>query len=122
MMLSTENWPVLLVLTLLVGAIIGGVFTAFVRFTDKNTVIDTGLLHGRLGLACILFLFLLVVMGHEFKLSVEPALGLLVLTIMGGVLLYFIIRRKGILPKALIFAHGALAVTSLAVLIFSLPF
>lgn len=50
-MLFTENWPVILALTLLAGAIIGGVFTAFVRFADKNTVIDTGLFHGRLGLA-----------------------------------------------------------------------
>ena len=44
------------------------------------------------------------------------------LTAAGGVVLYFIIRRKGILPKTIIFAHGALAVTALAVFLFGLPF
>lgn len=120
-MLFTENWSLILVLMLFAGAIIGGVFTAFVRFTDKNTAIDTGLLHGRLGVVGILLL-LLILMGREFKLSVEPALGLFVFTAMAGVLLYFIIRRKGILPWPIIFAHAALAVISLVVLLFGLPF
>lgn len=116
-MLLTENWPLVLVLVLLSAAIIGGTFTAFVRFTDKNTVIDTGLLHGRLGLAGLLLLFLLVLMGRELNLSVATAMVMFVFTVMGGVLLYFIIRRKGILPKLLIFFHGMLAVISLAVLV-----
>lgn len=121
-MLLTESWPALLALALLITAIIGGAFTAYVRIADKNTPIDTGLLHGRIGLAGILLLLLMVFMGNESRLFVEPALGLFVLTIMGGALLYFIIRRKGILPKAIIFAHGALAVIALAVLLLGLPF
>ncbi|MCW8935585.1 MAG: hypothetical protein OQK98_12740 [Gammaproteobacteria bacterium] len=121
-MLLTENWPLILVLMLFAGAIIGGVFTAFVRFTDTNTSIDTGLLHGSLGVVGILLLLLMILMGREFKLSVEPALGLFVFTAMAGVLLYFIIRRKGILPWPIIFVHAAFAVISLVVLLFGLPF
>ena len=76
-MLLTENWPGIVLLVLLVCAILGGAVTAFVRLTDKNTAIDIGLLHGRLGVAGILLLFLLMLMGNEFNQSIEPALGFL---------------------------------------------
>jgi len=111
------TWPSITLLILLVCAIIGGAVTAYMRLTDKNTTIDIGLLHGRMGVVGILLLFLLMLTGNEFDQSIKPALGLFMLTAIAGVTLYFIIRRKGILPKTIIFAHGALAVIALAVLL-----
>jgi len=105
------------VLVVLICAILGGAVTAFLRLTDRDSVIDVGLLHGRLGVAGILLLFLLMLTGEAFSQSIELALGLFVLTAIAGAALYFIIRRKGILPKPIILAHGALAVISLIVLL-----
>lgn len=111
------TWPGIVLLVLLVCAILGGAVTAFVRLTDRNTAIDIGLLHGRLGITGILLLFLLMMTGNEFNQSIRPALGFLALTAMAGAALYFIIRRKGILPKTITLAHGAFAVISLVVLL-----
>jgi hypothetical protein len=41
---------------------------------------------------------------------------------LGGTALYFLIRRKGILPKSVIFLHGMFAVGAVYTLIFGLPF
>ena len=117
-----ETWLGILALIILVGAMMGGVVTAFLRLTDKDISIDTGLLHGRAGVAGVLLLLLVVFLGNEISPSMKPALGLFMLTAMGGVVLYFIIRRKGIMPKTIIFAHGALAVAALAILLFGVPF
>ena len=116
-----ETWLGILALTVLVCAIIGGALTAFVRLTDRNTPVDIGLLHGRMGVVGILLLFLLVFFGDEFNHSIKPALVLFLVTVTAGVALYFIIRRKGILPKTVIFAHGALAVTAVTVLLLGWP-
>lgn len=115
------TWPSISIAVIFVCAIIGGVATAFVRLNDKNTPVDIGLIHGRLGAAGTLLLLILVIVGSEFNQTIKPAFGLFVLTVAAGVALYFIIRRKGILPKAVIFAHGALAIIALAVLMFGLP-
>jgi hypothetical protein len=120
-MLLAETWPGILALILLTCAIIGGALTAFVRLTDRNTVVDTGLIHARVGVAGIAIV-LLVMLGGESPASTRPALGLFLLTVMAGVALYFIIRRKGVLPKTIIFIHGVMAATSLAILLFGLPF
>jgi hypothetical protein len=117
-----ETWLGILTLVVLVGAMMGGALTAFMRLTDKNTSLDIGLVHGRAGVAGILLLLLVVFLGNETNPSIKPALGLFMLTAMGGVVLYFIIRRKGIMPKTIIFAHGTLAVAALAVFLFGLPF
>lgn len=111
------TWLGIVLLILLVFAILGGAVTAFLRLTDKNMAIDTGLLHGRLGVAGILLLFLLLLIGDAFNQSTIPALGLLVMTAISGMALYFVIRRKGVLPKTIIMVHGAFAVASLAVLL-----
>ncbi len=120
-MLLAETWPGILALILLTCAIIGGALTAFVRLTDRNTAVDVGLIHARVGAAGIAIV-LLIVLGGESPASIKAAVGLFLLTVMVGVALYFIIRRKGILPKKIIFTHGALAVTSLAIMLFGLPF
>jgi len=116
-----ETWFGILAVVVLVCAIIGGALTAFVRLTDKNTPVDIGLLHGRMGVVGVSILFLLAFLGEEFNHSIKPALGLFVMTIMGGIALYFIIRRKGILPKTIIFAHAALAVASMTIFLFGWP-
>lgn len=116
-----ETWLGILALVVLVCAMMGGVMTAFLRLADKDISIDTGLLHGRAGVAGILLLLLVVFPGNETSPSIKLALGLLILTTIGGVALYFIIRRKGIMPKAIIFAHAALAVAAMATFLFGLP-
>ena len=117
-----ETWPAIAALVILVCATAGGALTAFVRLTDRNTPVDIGLLHGRAGVAGILLLLASVLPGFENGPAVKPALGLFMLTVAGGVTLYFVIRRKGILPKTIIFAHAALAVSALAVFLFGWPF
>lgn len=116
-----ETWMGIMALVILACAIAGGALTAFVRLTYRNTPIDIGLLHGRAGAAATLLLLLAVIMGRETGPSINPALGVLVLTILGGTALYFIIRRKGILPKTIILAHGALAISALAILLYGWP-
>ncbi|HHJ34842.1 MAG TPA: hypothetical protein ENJ87_03660 [Gammaproteobacteria bacterium] len=109
-------------LIILCGAIIGGAATAFVRLADKNTPFDIGLLHGRAGALATLLLVLSVFIGNETGVSIKPAIGLLILTVAGGAALYFIIRRKGLLPKSIIFIHGAFALAAVYTLLFGLPF
>jgi hypothetical protein len=100
-------------------AIAGGALTAYARLADKNTPIDTGLLHGRLGVAGVAILAYIGITGDTLTSSVKPALFVFILTIIGGVTLYYIIRRKGILPVSIIFAHGLLAITGLLTLIYN---
>lgn len=116
----TESWLAISSLAILSGAIIGGVITAFVRITDKNTAFDTGLLHGRAGVIGTILLVISVFIDNEPVHYFKSTIGLLVLTILAGVTLYFVIRRKGILPKSIIFIHGALAISAVHALIFAL--
>jgi hypothetical protein len=109
-------------LVILGGAIIVGALTAYARLADKNTPFDIGLLHGRAGAAATLLLLAAILLGDEASQNIKPALGLLALTITGGTALYFLIRRKGILPKSVVFIHGMFAVAALYTLIFGLPF
>lgn len=107
---------------ILVCAVIGGALTAYVRLAEKNTPFDIGLLHGRTGAAATLLLIAAILTGNETSQNSKYAAGLLMLTILGGTALYFLIRRKGILPKSIIFLHGAFAVGAIYTLIFGLPF
>ena len=116
-----ETWLAIASLSVLCAAIVGGAVTAYVRLAEKNTPIDVGLLHGRAGVIGTILLVLSVVIGNETGQSIKPAIGLLVLTVMGGVALYFIIRRKGILPKSIIFIHGAFAVAAVYTILFGFP-
>ncbi len=109
-------------LVIICGAIIGGAATTYVRLADKNTPFDIGLLHGRTGVFGTMLLILSIIIGNETSPSIKPAIALLVLTILGGVALYFIIRRKGLLPKSIIFIHGALAAAAVYTLTFGFPF
>ena len=109
-------------LVILVCALIGGVLTAYVRLAEKNTPIDTGLLHGRAGAAAMMLLLASLLMGNETSQNIKSALGLLALTIGVGTALYYLIRRKGVLPKSVIFLHGMFAVGAAYTLIFGLPF
>jgi hypothetical protein len=117
-----ETWLGISALVVLAGAVIGGAITAFVRLAEKNTPFDIGLLHGRAGVLGGLLLILSVFIGNETSPSLKPTLGLLAFTVLGGVTLYFLIRRRGILPKSVIFIHGALAVSAFHTLLFGLPF
>lgn len=116
-----QTWLGILALTILACAILGGALTAFVRLSYRNTPVDIGLLHGRAGAGATLLLLLAVVLGNEGGESLKPALGLLLLTVMIGTALYFIIRRKGVLPITVILAHGACAVAALSVALFGWP-
>lgn len=117
-----ESWMAITSLVVLAGAILGGALTAYVRLAEKNTPIDTGLLHGRAGAAAALLLLAALLTDHEASPNIPPALGLLALTIMGGTTLYFLIRRRGILPKSVIFLHALFAVGAVYTLVFGLPF
>jgi hypothetical protein len=117
-----ETWLALSALAVIAAAVIGGAITAFVRLADKNTPFDIGLLHGRTGVFGAMLLAASFFIGNETARSMKPTLGLLALTVLGGVTLYFLIRRKGILPKSIIFIHGALAVGAVHTLLFGLPF
>lgn len=116
-----ETWMAITALTVLAFAVLGGALTAYVRLAEKNTPIDTGLLHGRAGAAAALLLLAALLMGGETSQHVKPALGLLALTIMGGTALYFLTRRKGILPKSVILLHAAFALGAVYTLVFGLP-
>lgn len=117
-----ESWLAITSLVILVCAIIGGTLTAYVRLADKNTPFDIGLLHGRAGVAGTMLLLISFAIGNEASQNIRPALGLLALTIMGGVTLYFLIRRKGVLPKSIILIHGVFAVGAIYTLVFGLRF
>lgn len=116
-----ESWLTLTSLAILVSAIIGGALTGYVRLAEKNTPFDTGLLHGRAGAAAAILLLASILAGSETSQNIKPALGLLALTIVGGTMLYFLIRRKGILPKSIIFLHAAAAIGAVYTLLFGLP-
>ena len=62
-----------------------------------------------------------VVIGNETGQSIKPAIGLLILTVLGGVALYFIIRRKGVLPKSIIFLHGTFSMAAPCTMLFYFP-
>jgi len=109
-------------LVILCVAVIGGAVTAYLRLADKNISFDTGLLHGRAGVIGTMLLVFSIVIGNETGESIKPAIGLLVLTVLGGIALYFIIRRKGILPKSIIFLHGAFSITAVYTILFGFPF
>ncbi len=108
-------------LVVLCIVVIGGAATAYVRLTGKNTPIDIGLIHGRAGILGTVFLVLSVVFGNDTDQSIKPTIGLLILTVLGGVALYFIIRRKGILPKSIIFIHATFAISAVYTLLFGFP-
>lgn len=116
-----ETWLAIASLAILCGAVIGGAATAYVRLADKNTPFDIGLLHGRAGVLGAMLLVLSMVVGDETGQSIKPAIGLLVLTVLGGVALYLLIRRKGILPGSIIFIHGAFAMTAVYTILFGFP-
>ena len=117
----TATWQEVMTVVIFSLAVAGGALTAFVRLTDRNTPVDIGLLHGRMGVAGLVFLLVLTVLGVVSGVTVKPAIVLFILTVIAGAALYFIIRRKGILPKVIIFVHGAFAVGGLSILIFGLP-
>jgi len=117
-----ETWLAVTALFILFGAILGGAATAFVRLADKNTPFDIGLLHGRAGAVATLLLVLSIILGNEASPNIKPAIGLLALTVLGGAALYFIIRRKGLLPKSIIFIHGAFAMAAVYTLLFGFPY
>jgi hypothetical protein len=113
------TWIATAALMLLAAAIAGGAFTAFARLTDRNTPVDTGLLHGGAGiLATALLLF---AASGESGLNMPPAVGILALTIVLGLALYFIIRRKGVVPKGVILLHATSAAGALCALLCGLP-
>jgi hypothetical protein len=113
-----ETWLDILAVLLLLGAMMGGALTAFLLLTDRSAPVNLGFLHGGAGATGILLLLLAVLLGQETHSSMTAALGLFMLTGVGGVTLYFLIRRKGVLPKLIIFAHGGLAISAMAVLLF----
>ncbi len=98
---------------ILSGTVVIGGITAYARLAEKNTPLDVGLLHGGAGITAAL---LLLVSLFQDTRGAAPSLGLLTLTILAGITLYFVIRRRGVLPKSLILLHAALALSALHVL------
>lgn len=117
-----ESGLALSALAILAAAVAGGAITAYVRLAEKNTPFDIGLLHGRAGAFAAMLLAIAVTIGDETGPSVKPALGLLALTVLAGTALYFLIRRKGVLPKSVILVHAGFAGSAVYTLLFGLPF
>lgn len=111
------------VLIVLLGATMGGALAAILLLANKSLPIkvDLGILHGRMGVAGVVLLGITFIMGDERNLTVAPALGAYIITVIGGATLYFLIRRKGVFPKIVVLAHGGLAVASLYILAFGFP-
>jgi len=109
-------------LAILAGTLMVGAATAYCRLADKNTPFDIGLLHGGAGVTATLLLLAAVLTGSETGQGARAALGLLALALLGGATLYFLIRRKGLLPRSVVFLHGGLAVGAVLTLLFGPPF
>lgn len=116
-----EPWLAMVALAVLLGVVCLGALTAYVRLAEKNTPFDIGLLHGRAGAAAAMLLLAVLLFGDAPSRNIRPTLGLLALTILGGTALYFLIRRKGILPKSVILLHAAFALGAVYTLVFGLP-
>ena len=101
-------------LAILSATVVGGGITAYARLAEKNTPIDVGLFHGGAGIAAALLL--LVSLFSQDTPDAAPAFGLLAATILAGITLYFVIRRRGVLPKSLVLLHALLALSALHVL------
>lgn len=116
-----ETWLGIMALLVLTAATMGGMMTAILLLADKGAPFDLGLVHGRAGVVGILLLVIILFMGVEPGLFVNYALGTFIMTVIGGATLYYLIRRKGILSKTVVFAHGSFAAASMAILLFGLP-
>ena len=116
---TPETWLATAAIALLGATLVGGALTAYARLADKNTPIDIGLMHGGAGIVSTSLL--LFSAGSETGLNMKPALGILALTITLGIALYFLIRRKGVLPKSVVLLHGTFAIGALCTLLFGLP-
>lgn len=108
-------------LFILSGTVVVGGLTAYARLAEKNTPIDIGLLHGGAGITAALLLLVFLAVEDRPGPSVAPALGLLALTILAGITLYFVIRRRGLLPKSLVLLHALLALGAVHVLARGIP-
>ncbi len=96
-------------------AALGGLLTACLLLFDVSLPvrIDTGKVHGRIGvLATVLLLVYVTRQADVVSETRLLALAGFFVTIMVGGLLFFLIRRKGMLPKSLIMAHGVAAIAS----------
>jgi len=111
-----STWVAIAALGFLGTTLVVGALTAYARLADKNTPVDIGLMHGGTGIVGTLLLLLSA--GSETGLNTQPALGILALTIVLGITLYFLIRRKGELPWSVVLLHGTFAVGALATLVF----
>ena len=69
-----------------------------------------------------MLLVISILTANETGQLIKHAIGLLILTVMGGIALYFIIRRKGVLPISIILIHATLAISAIFTLLFGLPF
>ncbi|MBU0750740.1 MAG: hypothetical protein KJ787_00380 [Gammaproteobacteria bacterium] len=117
-----ESGLVTAALVILACTVAAGAATAYFRLADKNTPFDIGLLHGGAGVSATVLLLVAILTGNGAEPNTRPALGLLALTIGGGVTLYYLIRRKGLLPRSVVFMHGGLALAAVYTLLFGPPF
>lgn len=108
-------------LIILSGTVVVGGLTAYARLAEKNTPIDIGLLHGGAGIAVALILLVALFVDDASGPGAAKALGLVVLTLLAGITLYFVIRRRGVLPKSLVLLHALLALSALHTLVRGVP-
>jgi hypothetical protein len=108
-------------LFILAGAVAVGGLTAYVRLAEKNTPVDVGLLHGGAGLTAALLLLVSLFRDNTANPNTAPTLGFLALTILAGITLYYLIRRRGLLPKTLVLIHALLAVSAVHTLLRGWP-
>jgi hypothetical protein len=115
MALADSAWMTASLIVLSGTVVIGGI-TAYARLAEKNTPVDVGLLHGGAGITAALLLFVSLFVQDTPGPDAAQTLALLALTILAGVTLYFVIRRRGVLPKSLVLLHAVLALSALHVL------
>lgn len=100
-------------LIILSGTVVVGGLTAYARLAERNTPVDIGLVHGGTGITAALLLLVALFVEEIPRPQALPALGLLAPTLLAGITLYFVIRRRGVLPKTLVLLHALLALSAL---------
>lgn len=103
-------------LALFAVAAAGGLFLAYLRFSNKPLPLPVALLHGALA-ASGLVVLASVALGADGTNRARLALGVFVLAALGGLTLFSFQLRKKQLPLPIVALHGLVAVTAFLILL-----
>src|SRR4029453_9803750 len=97
-------------------AAVGGLTLAVLHFKKKTLPIPLALLHGLLGAAGLVSLFL-ALLATGFSGALALAFVIFLVVALGGFLLFSFHLRKKPLPNALVIIHGLAAVVAFGILL-----